>query len=269
MMDDANLVGHRPEENGREMIYSLYSAPPEQARSPSMDFTWAHPIANGLHNPRQTLATESWVSRTDVDPSMSSNYDFRNEFELENNPVNSGLFSFDRSMGPPIDSSSPLDRADCAPSEQGFSPQDYFPDSIEARDMTSDDHSPDSSPSARRTASTAATTPMESAPGMTDLKQHRERNRVAARKCRQKAKQNFTSLQRREKELSQKNKALHNHVGGLRDEILDLKNEILRHSGCNSSVIQNYIANAARSPIRMRGPTQPLRESAKDAYAKE
>ncbi|KAI1366759.1 hypothetical protein F5Y08DRAFT_118335 [Xylaria arbuscula] len=231
-MDDANLVGHHPEQDGRGMIYSLYSAPPEQTRSSSMDFTWPHPIANGLQNPRRTLATEAW--------------DFRNDFELDNNPVDPGLLSFERTMGPPIDSSSPLDRADYVPSEQGFSPQDYYPDSIEARDMTPDDHSPDSSPSARRTASTAATTPMESALGMTDLNQHRERNRVAARKCRQKAKQNFTSLQRREKELSQKNKALHNHVGGLRDEILDLKNEILKHSGCNSSVIQNYIANAAR-----------------------
>lgn len=172
--------------------------------------------------------------------------DFRNEYELESNPVDSGLFACEQTMGPPIDSTSPLDRADYIPSEQAFNPESYCPDSNKARDMTPSSQSPGSSPSARRTASTAATTPIESTTGAPELKEHRERNRVAARKCRQKAKQNFTSLQRREKELSQKNKALHNHVGGLRDEVLDLKNEILRHSGCNSSVIQNYIANAAR-----------------------
>lgn len=79
-----------------------------------------------------------------------------------------------------------------------------------------------------------------------DMKQHREKNRVAARKCRQKAKDNAVELQRRERELRQQNKMLLGYVGSLREEILDLKDEILRHSDCNSGVIQNYIASAAR-----------------------
>lgn len=79
-----------------------------------------------------------------------------------------------------------------------------------------------------------------------DMKQHREKNRVAARKCRQKAKDNAVELQRRESELRQQNKMLLGYVGSLREEILDLKDEILRHSDCNSGVIQNYIACAAR-----------------------
>lgn len=78
------------------------------------------------------------------------------------------------------------------------------------------------------------------------MKQHREKNRVAARKCRQKAKDNAVELQRRESELRQQNKMLLGYVGSLREEILDLKDEILRHSDCNSGVIQNYIACAAR-----------------------
>ncbi|KAI0889759.1 uncharacterized protein GGS22DRAFT_149091, partial [Annulohypoxylon maeteangense] len=77
-------------------------------------------------------------------------------------------------------------------------------------------------------------------------RRNRERNRVAAHKCRQKAKQSMTDLQARERELSQQNRLLQEHAGSLRDEILDLKNEILRHSECNSDIIQNYIARAAR-----------------------
>lgn len=77
-------------------------------------------------------------------------------------------------------------------------------------------------------------------------RRNRERNRVAAHKCRQKAKQSMSDLQTRERELSQQNRLLQEHAGSLRDEILDLKNEILRHSDCNSDIIQNYIAKAAR-----------------------
>ncbi|KAI1763197.1 hypothetical protein GGR53DRAFT_377171 [Hypoxylon sp. FL1150] len=77
-------------------------------------------------------------------------------------------------------------------------------------------------------------------------KRNRERNRVAAHKCRQKAKHSMSQLQERERELSSQNRVLHEHASSLRDEILDLKNEILRHSNCDSDVIQNYIARAAR-----------------------
>ncbi|KAI1633014.1 hypothetical protein F4809DRAFT_644828 [Biscogniauxia mediterranea] len=77
-------------------------------------------------------------------------------------------------------------------------------------------------------------------------KRDRERNRVAAHKCRQKAKQSVEELQIRERELSQRNKILVGHAGCLREEILALKIEILQHSSCDSEIIQNYIAKAAR-----------------------
>ncbi|KAI8957958.1 hypothetical protein F5Y11DRAFT_61141 [Daldinia sp. FL1419] len=77
-------------------------------------------------------------------------------------------------------------------------------------------------------------------------RRNRERNRVAAHKCRQKAKQSMSDLQVRERELSQQNRMLQEHAGSLRSEILDLKNEILRHSSCDSDIIQNYITRAAR-----------------------
>lgn len=58
----------------------------------------------------------------------------------------------------------------------------------------------------------------------------------AAAKCRQKAKQSVSELQSRERELLQQNRFLTAHVGSLREEVLNLKNEILRHSQCDSDV---------------------------------
>ncbi|KAI1775651.1 hypothetical protein F4818DRAFT_384440 [Hypoxylon cercidicola] len=91
-------------------------------------------------------------------------------------------------------------------------------------------------------ASATADTPT----GIPKNRRNRERNRVAAHKCRQKAKQSTSVLQERERELGSQNRILHEHADSLRDEILDLKNEILKHSHCDSEVIQSYIARAAR-----------------------
>ncbi|KAI0523789.1 hypothetical protein F5B22DRAFT_417363 [Xylaria bambusicola] len=246
MMNGAIFIGHTLEDDARSMGFPLYGAPSEDEGSPSLEFTWPHPNTDCQYSPRQALAKEPWVKLADVGHYVATNQDFNNGLGLDNHPADPELYTHERTMGPPVDGASPLGKADFISSQQSFGTEGYYPNSSEVTDMTPSDRSPASSPSARRTSSTTATTPMDSAGTIPELKEHRERNRVAARKCRQKAKQNFVGLQRREKELSQKNKALHSHVGCLRDEILDLKNEILRHSGCNSSVIQNYIANAAR-----------------------
>ncbi|KAI1385542.1 uncharacterized protein F4822DRAFT_432395 [Hypoxylon trugodes] len=76
-------------------------------------------------------------------------------------------------------------------------------------------------------------------------KRSRERNRVAARKCRQKAKVNTNELRERERIESQRNQLLSNCVVSLRGEVINLKSEILRHSDCNSKVIRDYIQKAA------------------------
>ncbi|KAI0173360.1 hypothetical protein GGR52DRAFT_382519 [Hypoxylon sp. FL1284] len=77
-------------------------------------------------------------------------------------------------------------------------------------------------------------------------RRNRERNRVAAHKCRQKAKQSMSNLQERERELQTQNRMLREHADNLHSEVLDLKTEILRHSKCDSEVIQSWIARAAR-----------------------
>ncbi|CAJ2500508.1 Uu.00g033610.m01.CDS01 [Anthostomella pinea] len=76
---------------------------------------------------------------------------------------------------------------------------------------------------------------------------HRERNRIAAHKCRRKQKANVEQLQLRERELAQENKCLHAHVGLLKEEVLGLKHAILAHGSCDSALIQNYIAKSAQN----------------------
>ncbi|KAH9904327.1 hypothetical protein F4778DRAFT_59416 [Xylariomycetidae sp. FL2044] len=113
------------------------------------------------------------------------------------------------------------------------------------------DRSPYTQPSTDGTVRTGteSTTSPASSNGLTGGTRHkrdRERNRLAAHKCRQNAKRNVASLEQRQKDLSQRNRFLADQADVLREEVLDLKNEILRHSNCESEVIQNYINNAAR-----------------------
>ncbi|KXJ93856.1 hypothetical protein Micbo1qcDRAFT_172746 [Microdochium bolleyi] len=89
---------------------------------------------------------------------------------------------------------------------------------------------------------TSATSPIEKKP-----RTQRERNRLAAHKCRQKSKVNAEELQRQERELAEQHRCLTQHVQFLRNEVLDLKNEILRHGTCDSQLISEYIARAAQS----------------------
>jgi len=74
----------------------------------------------------------------------------------------------------------------------------------------------------------------------------REKNRTAATKYRNKTKRRIAELQETEHQLSEKNSILGGHVECLRNEILALKTEILRHGTCQSKLIQEYIVRTAK-----------------------
>ncbi|KAI0157945.1 hypothetical protein GGR52DRAFT_181733 [Hypoxylon sp. FL1284] len=77
-------------------------------------------------------------------------------------------------------------------------------------------------------------------------KSKREKNRTAARKCRKKAKLNVEWLKEREEYLSRGNRELKRTAGDLRNEVLCLKDEILRHGQyCESDQMKNYLAKVA------------------------
>lgn len=84
------------------------------------------------------------------------------------------------------------------------------------------------------------------APTSTQLDGRREKNRKAARKCRQKAKVSVEWLKDQERELGRENKKLKCIAGSLQNEVLCLKDGLLTHSQfCDSEPIKSYLAKVA------------------------
>ncbi|KZM28132.1 uncharacterized protein EKO05_0001144 [Ascochyta rabiei] len=83
---------------------------------------------------------------------------------------------------------------------------------------------------------------------------HLEKNRVAAHKCRQRKKEYIGGLEGRAREFSAKNKALKESVAILREEVLGLKNEVLRHAGCGFWAVDEYLARCAGDLLGMQPP---------------
>jgi hypothetical protein len=84
---------------------------------------------------------------------------------------------------------------------------------------------------------------------------HLEKNRVAAHKCRQRKKEYINGLEGRAREFSTKNKMLKDNVAMLREEVLELKNEVLRHAGCGFWAVDEYLAQCAGDLLGMENPT--------------
>lgn len=84
---------------------------------------------------------------------------------------------------------------------------------------------------------------------------HLEKNRVAAHKCRQRKKEYINGLEARAREFSSKNKALKENVAMLREEVLELKNEVLRHAGCGFWAVDEYLARCAGDLLGVEAPT--------------
>lgn len=79
-----------------------------------------------------------------------------------------------------------------------------------------------------------------------------ERNRVAASKCRQKKKEWTQNLESKARELQRHNSELHLVRDSCKEEILFLKGEMLRHTACGCSTIQEYLQRGAESFIDRR-----------------
>lgn len=74
-----------------------------------------------------------------------------------------------------------------------------------------------------------------------------ERNRVAASKCRQKKKEWTNNLENRARALQKENNSLHHVVDSCKEEILFLKGEMLKHTNCGCSEIQDYLQQGVQS----------------------
>ncbi|KAI0863236.1 hypothetical protein F4860DRAFT_512055 [Xylaria cubensis] len=225
---------------GKDIIssldFALLSTPSESDSMAELDFPWTN------------LAKDSQcIASAIIGPYTPTDDEFTSGFELKDNAADPLTFAPRRSIEQSVDGLDPSSPSFLILGNQDFD-ADVLPYCHEAHDATSSEPSPTSTRPERSRASTCSATPVGQS-GAPDIERQREKNRVAARKCRQKTKQNVAGLQRREKELGQQNKVLVSCVRSLREEVLDLKTEILKHSNCDNIIIQKYIANAARRQI--------------------
>jgi hypothetical protein len=72
-----------------------------------------------------------------------------------------------------------------------------------------------------------------------------EKNRIAAIKCRQKKKMWESELVARARELSAARACLRPCVTALREEVIALKTELLKHVGCSCTAIHEYLTQSA------------------------
>ena len=72
-----------------------------------------------------------------------------------------------------------------------------------------------------------------------------EKNRIAANKCRRHRKEYTSKLVAQHTSMSARNQALKADVTVLREQMLDLKNEVLQHAKCGSWVIDSYVTRIA------------------------
>ncbi len=68
-----------------------------------------------------------------------------------------------------------------------------------------------------------------------------ERNRVAASKCRQKKKQRNSELEVSCRKAAQTHRSLVSAIAMLKDEVLTLKGEMLKHTDCDCGRIRTYL----------------------------
>jgi len=80
----------------------------------------------------------------------------------------------------------------------------------------------------------------------TGLPTQRERNRMAATKCRAKTKAAINQLEEDEREASDRRHTLSSEAAALRSDVLFLRNMVLEHHSCACLDKQNYIRNASK-----------------------
>ena len=66
-----------------------------------------------------------------------------------------------------------------------------------------------------------------------------------ASKCRQKKKQWVQDLENKSEQVTKKNQELHSMLAGLREECLQLRNELLAHGNCGCSLVQTYLRRSS------------------------
>ncbi|KAK6449873.1 hypothetical protein FP744_10006123 [Trichoderma asperellum] len=79
--------------------------------------------------------------------------------------------------------------------------------------------------------------------------QTKQRNRVAASKCRQKKREKVDELKEQSSSLEVQNNNLHDEYERLRKEIGQVKSDLMHHTECNDDNINQWISNEAKTYV--------------------
>ncbi|KAK1140090.1 hypothetical protein N8T08_010922 [Aspergillus melleus] len=80
------------------------------------------------------------------------------------------------------------------------------------------------------------------------------RNRRAATKCRERKREFTKKLQEQYEDVTRRKHALESEFAQLQGEVLELKNELLRHSQCADPAIQNHLAGMVKNVTVAKSP---------------
>jgi hypothetical protein len=125
------------------------------------------------------------------------------------------------------------------------SPSSPSPDVLADSDVLNESDY-DTCPVPKRPTASPKTSSTSSVSRSADDTCQRERNRIAATKCRLKTKAATTQLTSDEHIVSQRHRLLVDQAASLREEVLHLKNLLLQHAHCDCVLIQQYLMNSAR-----------------------
>lgn len=114
--------------------------------------------------------------------------------------------------------------------------------------------SPPQPPNTRRSRKNSKTSKEIDEASAQEAKRRRflERNRVAASKCRQKKKEWMQNLEETARTAQHNSKFLQAAVGQLKDELLMLKQELLKHHDCDCAKIRTYLMQEAEKVVEQQ-----------------
>ncbi|KAL9561822.1 hypothetical protein ACKAV7_014084 [Fusarium commune] len=98
----------------------------------------------------------------------------------------------------------------------------------------------------RRTSNTSSNGAHAAQQDNDRMKRIRERNRITANKLRIKQREEQQGLESSKQDLERINRDLSTCVADLTVEVYELKMQLLQHSGCNCTLIHNYLAHEAQ-----------------------
>ncbi|MCJ1433180.1 hypothetical protein MMC27_002539 [Xylographa pallens] len=229
------------------LFHQQAPSPPASAKQsptnwPYNEFPSQHPPRGTLHN----ITTQNYSQNPRIEYGQVTPPDDQSaaEFGHENRPAGNSLHLTNHNQMPDIHDSGKRKRTS----------------NVLADDI------PKSSKRSRRSTKSKLTGPASNIDLQSPEEEKRskflERNRVAASKCRQKKKEWTNNLEAKARELQNSKNQMAMMVTSLKEEVMWLKGEMLKHTGCGCVRIREYLTKQADSITATGSMYQPFESAA-------